>query len=221
MIAREAEQIRRTKARLRIIQHYQQVTRDVSLTCRFFGISRSKFYFWMTRYRKLGGRTCANIAAVPASAPMASRPSLRPWSCACRRNGSTASNASRCFWPAIIRCTYRPRRCTGSSRSPHVPRVSLKRYRPGPRRRRDIRVPGQSVQVDYQKPFISGSSRPRCSTNRLTITTVSKPFHAGSVASPVSTPWGRWSATNSSRLESTVRVAARRRARERPTFGSR
>jgi hypothetical protein len=27
----------------------------------------------------------------------------------------------------------------------HVPRVSLKRYRPGPRRRRDIRVPGQSV----------------------------------------------------------------------------
>src|SRR5207249_11124941 len=54
MTAREAEQIRRTKARLRIIQHYQQVTRNVSLTCRFFGISRSKFYFWMTRYRRLG-----------------------------------------------------------------------------------------------------------------------------------------------------------------------
>jgi hypothetical protein len=53
MTAREAEQIRRTKARLRIIQHYEQ--RNVSLTCRFFGISRSKFYFWMTRYRKLGG----------------------------------------------------------------------------------------------------------------------------------------------------------------------
>ena len=54
MTAMEAEQIRRTKARLRIIQHYQQVTRNVSLICRFFGISRSKFYFWMTRYRKLG-----------------------------------------------------------------------------------------------------------------------------------------------------------------------
>ena len=46
MTAREAEQIRRTKARLRIIQHYQQVTHNVSLTCRFFGISRSKFSFW-------------------------------------------------------------------------------------------------------------------------------------------------------------------------------
>jgi transposase-like protein len=54
MTAREAEQARRTKTRLRIIQHYEQVSHNVSLTCRFFGISRSKFYFWMTRYRKLG-----------------------------------------------------------------------------------------------------------------------------------------------------------------------
>ena len=55
MTAREAAQeIRRTKVRLRTLQHYKQVTRDVSLTRRFFGISRSKFYFWMTRYRKLG-----------------------------------------------------------------------------------------------------------------------------------------------------------------------
>ena len=43
MTAREAEQIRRTKARLRLIQHYQQATHNVSLTCRFLGISRSKF----------------------------------------------------------------------------------------------------------------------------------------------------------------------------------
>lgn len=31
-----------------------------------------------------------------------------------------------------------------------VPRVSLKRYRPGPRRRRELGVPGQSVQVDVK-----------------------------------------------------------------------
>lgn len=31
-----------------------------------------------------------------------------------------------------------------------VPRVSQKRYRPGPARRRDIRIPGQSVQVDVK-----------------------------------------------------------------------
>ena len=31
-----------------------------------------------------------------------------------------------------------------------MPKVSLKRYRPGPRRRRELRVPGESVQVDVK-----------------------------------------------------------------------
>jgi len=32
----------------------------------------------------------------------------------------------------------------------HMPRLSLKRYRPGPHRRRDIREPGRSVQIDVK-----------------------------------------------------------------------
>ena len=39
-----------------------------------------------------------------------------------------------------------------------MPRVSLKRYRPGPRRRRELRIPGQSVQVDV-KHLKLGSGR--------------------------------------------------------------
>lgn len=39
-----------------------------------------------------------------------------------------------------------------------VPPVSLKRYRPGPRRRRDFHIPGQSVQVDV-KHLKLGSGR--------------------------------------------------------------
>ena len=31
-----------------------------------------------------------------------------------------------------------------------MPRVSLKRYRPGPKRKREFTVPGQSVQVDVK-----------------------------------------------------------------------
>jgi hypothetical protein len=38
----------------------------------------------------------------------------------------------------------------------HVPRVSFKRYRPGPRRRRELTVPGQSVQVDAKHPKLGG-----------------------------------------------------------------
>jgi transposase InsO family protein len=37
-----------------------------------------------------------------------------------------------------------------------VPRVPLKRYRPGPRRRREIHVPGQSVQVDVKHLKVGG-----------------------------------------------------------------
>ena len=35
------------KARLRRIQHFEQVTHNVSRTCRFFGISRGQFYTWL------------------------------------------------------------------------------------------------------------------------------------------------------------------------------
>ena len=35
---REKDQFRRAKIRLRRIQHYEQVTKNVSQTCRFFGI---------------------------------------------------------------------------------------------------------------------------------------------------------------------------------------
>jgi hypothetical protein len=34
--------------------------------------------------------------------------------------------------------------------------VSLKRYRPGPRRRREIHLPGQSVQVDVKHLKLGG-----------------------------------------------------------------
>jgi len=37
-----------------MIQHYEQVSRNVCQTCRFFGISRSQFYVWLRRYREAG-----------------------------------------------------------------------------------------------------------------------------------------------------------------------
>ena len=42
------------QSQLRIIQHHEEVTHNASPTCRFFGISRSKFCFRMTGYRKVG-----------------------------------------------------------------------------------------------------------------------------------------------------------------------
>lgn len=44
----------RARQRLRWIEHYQQVTKKVSPTCRYFGITRSTFYLWYHRYLSLG-----------------------------------------------------------------------------------------------------------------------------------------------------------------------
>jgi len=42
------------RLRLRWIQHYEQVTKKVAPTCRYFGISRTTFYMWYHRYLSLG-----------------------------------------------------------------------------------------------------------------------------------------------------------------------
>jgi transposase-like protein len=52
--AKAREQERKARARLRVLHHYEQVTRNVSRTCRFFGISRTLFYRWRDRYRQAG-----------------------------------------------------------------------------------------------------------------------------------------------------------------------
>jgi transposase InsO family protein len=44
----------KARLRLRWIQHYQQVTKKVAPTCRYFGISRGTFYLWYHRYLGLG-----------------------------------------------------------------------------------------------------------------------------------------------------------------------
>ena len=44
----------RARLRLRWIQHYEQVTKKVLPTCRYFGITRGTFYLWYHRYMSLG-----------------------------------------------------------------------------------------------------------------------------------------------------------------------
>ncbi|WP_457634891.1 helix-turn-helix domain-containing protein, partial [Persephonella sp.] len=44
---------REVKVRLKWIEHYQK-TRNISKTCRYYGISRTTFYKWYKRYQKEG-----------------------------------------------------------------------------------------------------------------------------------------------------------------------
>lgn len=52
--AGELQRTQKAMTRLRMIQRYEQVTRNVSQTCRVFGISRTQFYVWLARYRQAG-----------------------------------------------------------------------------------------------------------------------------------------------------------------------
>jgi transposase InsO family protein len=50
----DQELARAAARRLAIIRHAQEVTGNVALTCRYFGISRTLFYTWLRRYEDLG-----------------------------------------------------------------------------------------------------------------------------------------------------------------------
>lgn len=45
---------RKARMRLRWIEHREKVTGKVTQTCRYFGVSRSSFYFWYKRYKEGG-----------------------------------------------------------------------------------------------------------------------------------------------------------------------
>ena len=48
----EQEQARKIKTRLRMLQHAQKISHDVSQTCHFFGIWRAQYYIWLRRFVK-------------------------------------------------------------------------------------------------------------------------------------------------------------------------
>jgi hypothetical protein len=50
----ERELLRAVARRLAIIRHAEEVTGNVALTCRYYGISRTLFYTWRRRYEELG-----------------------------------------------------------------------------------------------------------------------------------------------------------------------
>jgi transposase-like protein len=46
----EQQLLRMAKRRLAILGHAEEITGNVALTCRYYGISRQCFYTWRRRY---------------------------------------------------------------------------------------------------------------------------------------------------------------------------
>jgi transposase InsO family protein len=69
----EQELARRAKRRLAIIRHAEEVTGNVALTCRYYGISRQCYYVWYRRYQADGLDGLRDRSSRPLACPTATR----------------------------------------------------------------------------------------------------------------------------------------------------
>jgi transposase InsO family protein len=67
----DLQQDRQIKRRLAILRHAEEVTGNVAMTCRYFGISRQLFYVWRRRYDELGEEGLRPRSTRPAASPNA------------------------------------------------------------------------------------------------------------------------------------------------------
>ncbi len=72
----EKELARGAAHRLAIIRHAQEVTGNVSMTCRYFGITRQAFYKWLRRYEEQGLEGLRDRSRRPHVIPHATKPEV-------------------------------------------------------------------------------------------------------------------------------------------------
>jgi transposase len=64
---------REVRRRLAIIRHVEEVTGNVALTCRYYGISRQAYYVWYRRYQAHGVQGLRDRSKRPLVSPRATR----------------------------------------------------------------------------------------------------------------------------------------------------
>lgn len=69
----EQELARGAARRLAIIRHAREVTGNVSLTCRYFGITRQAYYTWLRRYEEQGVEGLRDRSRRPRTSPNATK----------------------------------------------------------------------------------------------------------------------------------------------------
>jgi transposase-like protein len=64
---------RQVKRRLAVLAHAEEVTGNVAMTCRYYGISRQLFYQWRRLYEELGAEGLRPRSSRPTVSPNATR----------------------------------------------------------------------------------------------------------------------------------------------------
>jgi transposase InsO family protein len=129
----EQEQARKVKVRLRMIQHFQQVSRNVSLTCRFFGISRSPFYIWLRRYERQGKEGLLDRSRRPSMIRYRIPPEVIALILRIREERRYGAVRMSFYLQRHYQVYVSPTTVLKIFHRHRVTRVSLKRYRRGPK----------------------------------------------------------------------------------------
>lgn len=66
----KAEQFRQVTFRAKFLEHAKRIG-NIASTCRYFGISRPKFYKWRDRFEKLGAAGLCDQPRTPHHCPHA------------------------------------------------------------------------------------------------------------------------------------------------------
>ena len=105
----ENELARAAAHRLAIIRHAQEVTGNVSMICRYYGITRQVFYKWLRRYEEQGLEGLRDRSPRPHEIPHQSARSSTS-------DGTTTSDRtrSRCISSATTTSRSHPRGSGGS-----------------------------------------------------------------------------------------------------------
>lgn len=67
----EQQQDRQARWRLAILRHAEEISGNVAQTCRYYGISRTRFYIWQRRYQEEGLAGLRDRSSRPHHSPTA------------------------------------------------------------------------------------------------------------------------------------------------------
>jgi transposase-like protein len=96
---------RMVQHRLAWFRHAEEVTRNVAKTCRYFGISRTRYYHWYNRYRETGLEGLRDRSRRPMSVPARPPGTSSTGSCTSVATTTSGLPRSRCTSRAIMAFT--------------------------------------------------------------------------------------------------------------------
>jgi hypothetical protein len=158
----EQIQARKVKATLRMLQHAQPINGNVSQTCRLFGVSRALFCIWKEHYEKHGIAGLRDLSRRPHKIRFRIPPEIVSLILRIREERRYGAVRVSLYLQGHYHAYVSPTTILKIFHRSHVGRISLKKYRPGPKPPdAPLQVPGRSVHLDVKFVPRVGRARKR------------------------------------------------------------